>query len=261
MGREAMEAQVIRTFLETVAELPWSQRSAESLDIAEAEQILDNDHYGLGDVKDRILEFLSVRQLREDARKAAEAKAAEEKAAEEGAEAADDATAEAKEARAEAKAEAKAASKKTAKEDEVSKAPILLSPALRASARPRSPSRSPAPWAASTCGSPSAARATRPTSAATAAPTWARMPGRILQGMKQAGTKNPVFLLDEIDKLGASLPRRPVERRCSRCSTRRRTTRSPTTTWSAVRPRRRCCSSRTANSLQNLPGRCSTAWR
>jgi ATP-dependent Lon protease len=40
-----MEAQVIRTFLETVAELPWNERSEESLDLVRAQAILDEDHY------------------------------------------------------------------------------------------------------------------------------------------------------------------------------------------------------------------------
>ncbi|HEY4565279.1 MAG TPA: LON peptidase substrate-binding domain-containing protein, partial [Thermoanaerobaculia bacterium] len=73
MGREAMESQVIRTYLETIAELPWSNRSPEHLDIPTAAEILEEDHYALGDVKDRVLEFLAVRQLRqaeEEARKA-----------------------------------------------------------------------------------------------------------------------------------------------------------------------------------------------
>ncbi|MDQ1349311.1 MAG: Endopeptidase La, partial [Acidobacteriota bacterium] len=64
IGRESMETQVIRTFLETVSELPWSARSEEKLDIQEAARILEQDHYGLKDVKDRVLEFLAVRQLR-----------------------------------------------------------------------------------------------------------------------------------------------------------------------------------------------------
>ncbi|KAB2961343.1 MAG: endopeptidase La, partial [Thermoanaerobaculia bacterium] len=64
IGRESMESQVIRTFLETVAELPWSAASEERLDIQEAARVLDEDHYGLQDVKDRVLEFLAVRQLR-----------------------------------------------------------------------------------------------------------------------------------------------------------------------------------------------------
>src|SRR5579863_6725426 len=75
-GREGMEAQVIRTYLETIAELPWNERSVESLSIPEAARILEQDHYALGDVKDRVLEFLAVRQLRQatiDARKAAAA--------------------------------------------------------------------------------------------------------------------------------------------------------------------------------------------
>ena len=63
IGRESMESQVIRTYLETIAELPWNSRSDEHLDVQEAARILDEDHYGLKDVKDRILEFLAVRQL------------------------------------------------------------------------------------------------------------------------------------------------------------------------------------------------------
>jgi ATP-dependent Lon protease len=65
IGRESMESQVIRNFLETISELPWDERSEEHLDIQQAERILEEDHYGLEDVKDRVLEFLAVRQLRQ----------------------------------------------------------------------------------------------------------------------------------------------------------------------------------------------------
>src|SRR5206468_7353314 len=64
-SRDSMEAQVIRTYLETMAELPWNKRAEESLDLKRAGAILDEDHYGLQDVKDEGLEFLSVRQLRQ----------------------------------------------------------------------------------------------------------------------------------------------------------------------------------------------------
>src|SRR5947199_834360 len=63
-GREPMEAQVIRTYLEWISELPWNARSDDHLDLRRASGILDEDHYGLQDVKDRVLEFLAVRQLR-----------------------------------------------------------------------------------------------------------------------------------------------------------------------------------------------------
>src|SRR5437016_2770385 len=63
-GRESMEAQVIRTYLEWIAELPWNNRSDDNLDLQHAQTVLDEDHYGLPDVKDRVLEFLAVRQLR-----------------------------------------------------------------------------------------------------------------------------------------------------------------------------------------------------
>src|SRR5260370_14261316 len=80
-GREVMEAQVIRTYLETISELPWNERSVESLSTPEAARILEQDHYALGDVKDRVLEFLAVRQLRQaaiEARKAEKQAAADE---------------------------------------------------------------------------------------------------------------------------------------------------------------------------------------
>src|SRR3954463_6296491 len=63
-GRESMEAQVIRTYLEWIAELPWNNRSDDNLELQHAQTVLDEDHYGLTDVKDRVLEFLAVRQLR-----------------------------------------------------------------------------------------------------------------------------------------------------------------------------------------------------
>ncbi|MBW8772845.1 MAG: LON peptidase substrate-binding domain-containing protein, partial [Gemmatimonadetes bacterium] len=76
IGRESMESQVIRTYLETIAELPWNTRSEEALDIAKAGEILDADHYALQDVKDRVLEFLAVRQLRQATNAKADAEAA-----------------------------------------------------------------------------------------------------------------------------------------------------------------------------------------
>src|SRR5438094_2642775 len=66
-NRDSMEAQVIRTYLETVAELPWNKRAEESLDLKRAAEILEQDHYGLNDVKNQVLEFLAVRQLRQRA--------------------------------------------------------------------------------------------------------------------------------------------------------------------------------------------------
>src|SRR5438876_1110697 len=61
-SRDSMEAQVIRTYLETMAELPWSKRAEESLDLKRAVEILEQDHYGLKDVKDQLLEFLDPAQ-------------------------------------------------------------------------------------------------------------------------------------------------------------------------------------------------------
>jgi len=62
----AAEYGVIRTFLEWLVALPWDISTADNLDIPHARLILDADHFGLEDVKERILEFLAVRKLRED---------------------------------------------------------------------------------------------------------------------------------------------------------------------------------------------------
>ena len=63
MPEAAAEYGMIRTYLDWLIELPWSKLSPESIDIAEARRILDEDHYGLTKVKRRILEYLAVRKL------------------------------------------------------------------------------------------------------------------------------------------------------------------------------------------------------
>ncbi|MDQ3134712.1 MAG: endopeptidase La, partial [Acidobacteriota bacterium] len=64
----APDFHVIRTYLEYVLELPWKKSTEDKLDLAEARRILDEDHYGLEDIKERILEFLAVIKLRPDAK-------------------------------------------------------------------------------------------------------------------------------------------------------------------------------------------------
>jgi ATP-dependent Lon protease len=65
---QAAEHGVIRTYLEWLADLPWSKATEDSLDLKDARKILDRDHYDIESVKDRILEFLAVRKLKPDAR-------------------------------------------------------------------------------------------------------------------------------------------------------------------------------------------------
>lgn len=66
MGLEpaASEANVTRNYLEWLTQIPWGQHTPENYSIAHAQKVLDEDHYGLKDVKDRILEFLAVGKLR-----------------------------------------------------------------------------------------------------------------------------------------------------------------------------------------------------
>lgn len=165
MGREAMEAQVIRTYLETISELPWNTLSEEQLDLEDASAVLEKDHYALDDVKDRVLEFLAVRQLR--------------------------------------------AERQQTGQDEIKKSPILLftgPPGVGKTSIAKSIAKAMGRkyYRISLGGARDEAdiRGHRRTYVAA-------MPGRIIQGLKQVGTRNPVFLLDEIDKLGVSYQGNP----------------------------------------------------
>ena len=66
IGEQSPEASVIRTYLDWLIAVPWSKRSDERLDPTHAREVLDADHYGLEDVKDRVVEYLAVRKLRKE---------------------------------------------------------------------------------------------------------------------------------------------------------------------------------------------------
>ena len=204
-GRESMEAQVIRTYLEWIAELPWGNRSDDNLDLQHAQVVLDEDHYGLNDVKDRVLEFLAVRQLRaqqlaEEMTKTGELPIAKMKSAK------DDATPQL----VFSDDDRTITDPKEAKSRAMAKGPILLfvgPPGVGktsiAKSIARSLGREYVRVALGGARDEADIRGHRRTYVGA-------MPGRVIQGMKQAGTKNPVFLLDEVDKLGVSFQGDPA---------------------------------------------------
>jgi ATP-dependent Lon protease len=224
---QSAEYQVIRTYLEWVADLPWLVRTDDSLDLPQGEEILNEDHYGLEDVKDRVLEFLAVRQL---AARRAEAEVKQEAAAE---------------AQVLANIEAEAGNGGPIREDPIAAAfrgePVdAAAPAEPAAegeaspedalarqvkeARAKATAKGPILLFA---GPPGVGKTSIAKSIARAlgrkyvriALGGARdeadirghrrtyvgaMPGRIIQALKQAKSRNPVILLDEVDKLGVS---------------------------------------------------------
>jgi ATP-dependent Lon protease len=204
-GRESMEAQVIRTYLEWVAELPWNKRSDDHLDLPRAEQILDEDHFGLKDVKDRVLEFLAVRELRArqmeaEMHETGELPAARLRPAR------DDATP----ALRTSETDKPVTDAKEAKARAMARGPILLftgPPGVGktsiAKSIARALGREYVRVALGGARDEADIRGHRRTYVGA-------MPGRIVQGMKQAGSKNPVFLLDEVDKLGQSFQGDPA---------------------------------------------------
>jgi len=64
MHPSSAESGVIRTYLDWIVELPWNNKTEENLNLSDAERILDEDHYGLDKVKERIVEYLAIRKLR-----------------------------------------------------------------------------------------------------------------------------------------------------------------------------------------------------
>jgi ATP-dependent Lon protease len=208
IGRESMESQVIRTFLENILELPWNQRSNEHLELPEAQRILDEDHYALTDVKDRVLEFLAVRQLR--LQQAAEARAHETAEAQADGKAAAEPVEPAEASKATATVPLPNTAVPGNEDDRTARGPILLfvgPPGVGKTSVAKSIARAMGRKYVriSLGGARDEAdiRGHRRTYVGA-------MPGRIIQGMKQAGTKNPVFLLDEVDKLGVSFQGDPA---------------------------------------------------
>jgi ATP-dependent Lon protease len=149
----------IRTYLDWMTELPWSVRSDDTLDIAEARRVLDADHDGLEDVKDRILEYLAVRKLRQER------------------------------GLGEATGRGSGAILTLVGPPGVGKTSLGESVA-------RALGRKFVRVSLGGIHDEAEIRGHRRTYVGA-------LPGRIVRGLKEAGTKNPVFMLDEIDKVGS----------------------------------------------------------
>jgi len=185
---QSAEYQVIRTFLEWITELPWGQRTDDEIDLPRSKEILDEDHFGLDEVKDRVLEFLAVRKLQME--RAVE-DAGDEPAPGDGSSDA-------------GQPEDDSAEKARARATGVGRGPILLfsgPPGVGktsiAQSIARSLGRKYVRMSLGGARDEADIRGHRRTYVGA-------MPGRILQGMRQVGSRNPVFLLDEVDKLGVS---------------------------------------------------------
>jgi ATP-dependent Lon protease len=201
---QAAEYGVIRTYLDWMTSLPWSKTSLDNLDISHARDVLDEDHYGLNDIKERILEFLAVRkrrlELSEERAVLADRQAAKAKKRGKAAKAAADVAHQT----AQASAGAPAGNNESAldyirpeREGVIlcfAGPPGVGKTSLGASIA-RAMGRKFIRMAVGGVRDEAEIRGFRRTYIGS-------MPGRVVQSIRRAESRNPIFMLDEVDKLG-----------------------------------------------------------
>ncbi len=213
---QSPESGWIRTWLDTVLDLPWNVRTEDSTDLTAAREILDADHHGLDDVKDRIVEYLAVRTRR-------------------------------------AQRGLQVVGGRGSGAVMVLAGPPGVGKTSLGESVARALGRKFVRVALGGVRDEAEIRGHRRTYVGA-------LPGRIVRAIGEAGSMNPVVLLDEIDKVGSDYRGDLRAPRCSRCSTRRRTTRSATTTWTWISTCPTSCSWPPPTSSRTSRRPCWTAW-
>ncbi len=162
MSQYNPEASYVRTYLDWLVEVPWNAENVTSVNLSDAEKVLNEDHYALGKIKERILEFLAVMKLRNNGEDGKQTKK----------------------------------SSKSAPTILCFVGPPGVGKTSIGKSIARALGRKFVKMSLGGIRDEAEIRGHRRTYVGA-------MPGRIIQGIKQAGTKNPVFMLDEIDKVGA----------------------------------------------------------
>ncbi|MCS7055640.1 MAG: endopeptidase La, partial [Thermoflexales bacterium] len=189
MPTQAAEYSVIRTYLDWMVSLPWQKTTQDNLDIAHARRVLDEDHYGLQDIKDRILEFLAVRKRRQELQ-AANSAASEGDGATEGAPSPDSSRP------ADSRPEADLIRREREGVILCFVGPPGVGKTSLGASIARAMGRKFIRMSVGGIRDEAEIRGFRRTYIGS-------MPGRIIQSIRRAESRNPVFMLDEVDKMGS----------------------------------------------------------